>query len=610
MTRFAGLNPGVSTSITASVFIQEPGPKTGGDTYIWKHPRGTPFMAKLHSRPCHEEAGGSVYQDPFRCPSAPDGSPGCTADQVAAAAASGTPLEATMTAPLSFVEGGTAVLNFALDWAVNIPAYFNGQAAEDLSLVIYDPVESWDDNGNIVYNPTRMACANLDTSETMHGLVFEVNKHIVGKVPTHDVTQIKRSELGRTDITVKVANLRPDSVYPAYVHALPCIADHPIPRYFRNIECIVRSGSPGCAIASESQFHLRLAADSSGVTDGVFSFDGVASAAAQSIILNDCLDTDGQVDPSGECAGGEPFMMCIDMLSTLPLVASSSSTENPGLAATTEDAPPPTAPPTSSSSSDPCTSISCDAPPNDCHAVKGICTDGICRYGFKGAGVTCNNGGVCDGAGVCVASTTTTTTTTIPTTTSTTTTTTTSSLVEVNSEDETTEEPRTLDDEVDRKVTTTTTTTITMKPEDKVVDASTNVAKGGKNGNPCGYIHYTTTKKRGKVARQRMEYIEGSCCLDATPPEGMRMFGVERDTYHEELSLASMIGIIAGVAGSLMIVVAGVMVRLRRTTAMSSFSSKRYGTLGSENATDEEKEGYALPNRLQLSPESPAHLVH
>ena len=54
--------------------------------------------------------------------------------------------------------------------------------------------------------------------------------------------------------------------------------------------------------------------------------------------------------------------------------------------------------------SDPCASVTCNTPPDQCFTTPGTCTAGHCAYPHKTAGTVCTEvaNGVCSGSGTCV----------------------------------------------------------------------------------------------------------------------------------------------------------------------------------------------------------------
>lgn len=278
----------------------------------------TEFTFKLHSRPC-SESGGPVYQHPYLC-----GVSGCSADQVNQARNSGVPLELEFK---SFVN--TDLFNGAsveLEWPVHIPDYHYGQDRNTLSMVMYSPT----------HPDVPMVCADLLDDRQLDGLVYYVNEDANENVPSVSNAALIRDERGFTNIEVRIANLRPGNIYPAYVHSLPCVplsgsgAQRGGERYMRDINCYGNIGTSGCEATSDNQLHLRLRVDEqTSAASTTVQYPGLLRADAQSILLMDCLRPNGDTDETGTCDGGEPVLVCIDLVNAIPQIASSSSTADP-----------------------------------------------------------------------------------------------------------------------------------------------------------------------------------------------------------------------------------------------------------------------------------------
>lgn len=280
----------------------------------------TQFQFKLHSRPC-EESGGPVYQHPYSCQN------GCSAAEIASARNGDNPLELEFALQVDTSNFNEASLE--VEWAVHIPDSYNGQRADEMSVVMYDPI-----------NNVPMVCADLKKDRSMEGLIFTIFEDRIDNVPVID-TSLTRDERGFTELAMRAANLRPSYIYRAYVHSLPCVPLSQTSlsiggdRYMRDISCYGRIGTEGCQSSEENQMWLTLVSDQIGIADVKTRFSGLARADAQSLLLKDCLDPNGDPDPTGRCDGEEPTLMCIDLVDEIPRIASSSSA-SPGTLAPIE----------------------------------------------------------------------------------------------------------------------------------------------------------------------------------------------------------------------------------------------------------------------------------
>jgi len=280
----------------------------------------TDFVFKVHSRPCTEN-GGPTYQHPYLC-----GISGCTDAQVAAAKSSSLPLELEFTSKVDTTQfnGGSVEVT----WPLHIPDYYYGQDRSTLSIVMYSPSHAG----------VPMVCADLENDRQMDGLVYYVNEDATSNVPSVSNAALIRDERGFSQLDIRVANLRPGHIYPAYIHSLPCVplsgqsSARGGERYMYDINCYGMIGTSGCEATSTNQIHLRLEVDSQTAAAELSTrINGLLRADAQSILLMDCIDNNGNTDPSGTCNGGEPVLVCIDMVNEIPQMASSSSTVNPGV---------------------------------------------------------------------------------------------------------------------------------------------------------------------------------------------------------------------------------------------------------------------------------------
>jgi hypothetical protein len=235
-----------------------------------------------------------------------------------------------------------------------------------------------------------------------------------------------RTELGTTEVKLVVANLRSGSIYPAYMHSMPCEADETGagPRYVRDSACIGFEGSTGCEYDQDNDVRVTLSVGqttSAAATTTIV--DELLRADAMTIVLRDCLDTNGDPDPTGQCLGGEPALVCIDMMNEIPQVASSSSTSEM-LIFTTTAAQPTTAPART------CDTHSCPAGFEDAFGPGHVCVN------LKANG-NCRNTECCNRL-TTITNTFTTTTQTITTETDTATTTTQTETTQTQTETETT----------------------------------------------------------------------------------------------------------------------------------------------------------------------------
>ena len=275
-----------ATKVSIAAWLARSGPADGA----WSLPAGTVFEATLHRQPCSEEGGGDEYHHPLFCQGGQ-----CNEARESMFSARGVAVRALLALPLE-VRNGARILVGELDWSTYVPASWDGKSIEDgLSAVISYPAPG----GGM----QRFACATLSPERRSNGRAHQVRQSAAGHVP-YVVAHLTRTELGTSDVAVDLHNLQQGVHYFSYVQTTPCVAGDDSSIRFEH------DGAP-----------VRLTAVPS-ASGGAVLQTGAASttlptvlpAAAQAISIYECLDGDGAGDTTGACAGGESFLICMDLL--------------------------------------------------------------------------------------------------------------------------------------------------------------------------------------------------------------------------------------------------------------------------------------------------------
>jgi len=273
------------------------GRTTTGSISVSGLPANTFFASRLHRAPC-DEGAGEPMQDPVECPLNEDGTNSCVGTFP------GNALEFSGTTDAS----GRLVVQSTADWG--IPWYADKQWAKDLSIVIYDTPN----NGvSILADGPKMLCVDLDFRRRTWGEISYVNSFPFSDTVKLIKATLARSKKGTTTAHVIWSGLRPDFKYPSHIHAAPCTeVSNGGPHYVRDIGCVGNEGGAGCPATAETEFWVGFTTNHRGKARVWTTIRHLARAGALSLVLHECLDANGDPDPTGACAGGKPRFVCVD----------------------------------------------------------------------------------------------------------------------------------------------------------------------------------------------------------------------------------------------------------------------------------------------------------
>lgn len=100
---------------------------------------------------------------------------------------------------------------------------------------------------------------------------------------------VQRTEIGFTDVSLRIANLLGGFAYAIVVHTLPCVTLNGGTKYVRNTSCVGQLGTAGCEDTPSNTLQIDLdVSESTGVAEVTERFPHIARAGAQSLLLMDC----------------------------------------------------------------------------------------------------------------------------------------------------------------------------------------------------------------------------------------------------------------------------------------------------------------------------------
>jgi len=236
-------------------------------------PNGAQLEAVVKRHSC-EMPSSTPYQDPYRCP----GYNQITDANSCESQVVGTPnsVEARMSC---IVDGESC--NGALDWGIYIAEEYEGQRVFDLSV-------------GLNVEGAEFACANLritrDTTATEASILPDAN----GNMGELALGGMQKDELGYTHVSFIALALTPETTYGAFVADGSCFEGF-----------------------SEAQplggLSTQFSTDAAGsAKDAAFYAETVVGPEAQALVVTDCLTLGGASDPTGQCEGGSPRIMCYD----------------------------------------------------------------------------------------------------------------------------------------------------------------------------------------------------------------------------------------------------------------------------------------------------------
>ena len=191
-----------------------------------------------------------------------------------------------------------------IDWPVHLPEIDTNA----LSLVVHD----------LNNDAVPMCCGELIKDRSTEGMVFSVDPE-EREIPHFVRAHSTLAETGWTEYSLTLSSLRPQTLYTARVHALPCIAGDgtaPSSPYQRDLACALNPGAVECQHTEDNEISMQLQS-TKGTTEVVTSTATVprlTRASAQSIVIYGCQDTG-----DGNCSGSERFerfLMCVDLVNT------------------------------------------------------------------------------------------------------------------------------------------------------------------------------------------------------------------------------------------------------------------------------------------------------
>jgi hypothetical protein len=272
---------------------------TTGSVSVAGLPPSTFFGSHLHRAACAEGAGAHM-QDPAECPLDDEGNNSCVATFPGNELWFGGTTDAS----------GRLVVQNTADWF--IPRRDGTQRAKNLSIVIHDTPN----NGGAGAGP-KMLCVDLPLDRKTVGEIGFVTSGLTEDDRSESVVlkkaRIKRNADGSTTATLKWKGLRPNFKYPSHIHAARCTeVSNGGPHYVRDIDCIGNEGGEGCPATAETEFWVGGNSNNKGKMNVQTIIPHLARAGALSLILHECLDSNGDPDSTGQCAGGKPRFVCVD----------------------------------------------------------------------------------------------------------------------------------------------------------------------------------------------------------------------------------------------------------------------------------------------------------
>ena len=236
-------------------------------------PNGVQLDAVVKRHSC-EMPSSTPYQDPYRCP----GYNQITDANSCESQVVGTPdsVEARMSC---IVDGESC--NGALDWGIYIAEEYEGQRVFDLSV-------------GLNVDGAEFACANLritrDTTATEASILPDAN----GNVGELALGGMQKDELGYTHVSFVALALTPETTYGAFVADGSCFEGFSEAQPLGGMSAQFTTDAAGSA------------------KDAAFYAETVVGPEAQALVVTDCLTLGGASDPTGQCDGGTPRIMCYD----------------------------------------------------------------------------------------------------------------------------------------------------------------------------------------------------------------------------------------------------------------------------------------------------------